>query len=352
MFTLSSALLLLCGRQAVAAAPSVVNGTAFDSGLEVYSRFAKDFDYDLFRKSTGMRAAPEAHVGLANRAHCDLGSKTPVLYDADSGERVSLYPGGITQRAAPDFATVIAKLAASAGSPGEAATAALRTQALQTGMGLVQTVASAVAHVVPPMIPPPVWTNMPLPCAPMVTGHNCFGAVLHPITMADFLVADLTDKAMDGYVSSFPSTYQAKVGKTSDKTYKACFAAYMSMSCAAAFPRCTVPQSRDEALPVGGRVPICMHLCLLPLVACPGFWIDDIAGSCQFVSVPPVCTQAFYWNMWRLPPQYSSNDDAHPFPELCPKLDYNGLDGADDPALYDDVTDTTAGEHSAQASSP
>lgn len=30
----------------------------------------------------------------------------------------------------------------------------------------------------------------------------------------------------------------AQVGKTSDKAYKACFAAFMSMSCASAFPKC------------------------------------------------------------------------------------------------------------------
>lgn len=87
-------------------------------------------------------------------------------------------------------------------------------------------------------------------------GHNCFGAILHPITMADFLVAGvflarplccvgfaarahvsiqisptrcdcsctfpprlvitskffsaLLAEALDGYVSSFPSTYAAK----------------------------------------------------------------------------------------------------------------------------------------------
>lgn len=79
-------------------------------------------------------------------------------------------------------------------------------------------------------------------------GHNCFGAILHPITMADFLVAGpclvrlcasvvacaiallcrfdgqgaccnlsrglqmgaRPAQALDGYVSSFPSTYASK----------------------------------------------------------------------------------------------------------------------------------------------
>jgi hypothetical protein len=51
---------------------------------------------------------------------------------------------------------------------------------------LIQSAVSTVASLVPPTIPPPVsieFTNLscnlgqPLPCMPMVTGHNCFGAV-------------------------------------------------------------------------------------------------------------------------------------------------------------------------------
>lgn len=211
---------------------------------------------------------------------------------------------------------------------------ALGVQAFQMGMGLVQTIAAAIVHIVPPLIPPPVWINMPLPCAPMVTGHNCFGAVLYPITLADFLIADMTDKVMDGYIAGFPNTYATKVGKTSDGMYKSCFSAYKSMQCSAIFPRCTMPFTRDEAIPVGGRVPLCLHLCILPLVMCPGFWIGDILGTCQFVSIPPLCTQAFFWNLWRLPPQFKQYDDANPFPQACPKEDTSGLDAADDPALY------------------
>ena len=124
-----------------------------------------------------------------------------------------------------------------------------------------------------------------------------------------------------------------------------CFASYMSMHWSAIFPRCTAPQSRDEAIPVGGRVPLCLHLCIMPLAMCPGthslpsgccpgrgskcpgrhstlanaparvplwtqtmhlrimpcagFWIGDIIGSCTMVSVPPMCTQAFFWNLVR-----------------------------------------------------
>lgn len=102
---------------------------------------------------------------------------------------------------------------------------------------------------------------------------------------------------------------------------------------------------------------MCLHLCILPLITCPGFWISDVAGPCSMVSVPPVCAQAFYWNTawpvdglaargeaaspWkhRLPPQYSSFDEANPFPSDCPVPDHGpgGMDSAEDPASYDDA---------------
>merc|ERR1712078_895848 len=90
---------------------------------------------------------------------------------------------------------------------------ALAKQGLSMGAGLVQSVVSAVIHAVPPLIPPPVWNNQPLPCAPMVTGHNCFGAVLYPITMADFVLADVTDSVLDGIIAGFPAAYAEKVGR-------------------------------------------------------------------------------------------------------------------------------------------
>ena len=42
--------------------------------------------------------------------------------------------------------------------------------ALGMGMGMVQSTVAAVLDIVPPLIPPPVWNNMPIPCAPMITG--------------------------------------------------------------------------------------------------------------------------------------------------------------------------------------
>lgn len=54
------------------------------------------------------------------------------------------------------------------------------------------------------------------------SGHNCFGAVLYPITMADFMIADVTDAMLDGVVAGFPQTYATKVGRTSSAMYSAC----------------------------------------------------------------------------------------------------------------------------------
>lgn len=110
--------------------------TTAGSGLGVYGRFARDFDFDLFRAAAGKVSAPPAatHASLPTRPHCDAGASGPVVLDASTGERTALFPGGITQRGAPDFSAVISRLAASASSPGEVASSALRAQALQTGM--------------------------------------------------------------------------------------------------------------------------------------------------------------------------------------------------------------------------
>ena len=38
--------------------------------------------------------------------------------------------------------------------------------------------------------------------------------------MADFVIADVTDSMLDGYIAGFPTTFSKKVGKTSDSMYK------------------------------------------------------------------------------------------------------------------------------------
>lgn len=306
---------------------------------KAYSRFLDEFGHGVRRYRNS--DAYQSYALYPDRPHCDKGSLGASVLAANQVTGMAAFPGGpVKQVFGFDFSKSAFSLSAAAKGPAAAGLVspmALASQSLGMGAGLVQSIIAAVIHVVPPMIPPPVWNNQPLPCAPMVTGHNCFGAVLYPITMADFVIADVTDSMLDGVIAGFPNTYASKVGKTSDAMYKACFASYMSMHCSSIFPRCTAPQSRDEAMPVGGRVPLCLHLCIIPLVMCPGFWIGDIIGTCTMVSVPPMCTQAFFWNLFRLPPQYSTFDDANPYPAECPTSDVGvgGMDANENPALYD-----------------
>merc|ERR1712007_418580 len=196
------------------------------------------------------------------------------------------FPGGQS-----DIFGALASGVNSEGSAGGLSQSVMASQGLASAKGLVQSLIATVVHVVPPLIPAPAWNSQPLPCLPMVTGHNCFGSVLYPITAADFVLADVTDSMMDGLLSGFPATYAQKVGKTTDA--------------------------------------MCLHLCVLPLVMCPGFRVNDIAGPCSMVSVPPMCTQAFFVATSKVPPQYVSMDEANPYPKDCPAFDA-GLDGVDD----------------------
>lgn len=315
----------------------------------VYGHFANTFDSTLhdgllalLGKGVDQYKTSEAYNSYRYAPtvpHCDKGVAVAAQHADIHG--MAPFPGGVVgQVFAFDFGKHLLDLSKKAEGPAAAgliAPLALASQALSTGMGLIQSTIASSMHVVPPLVPPPMWNNQPLTCAPMVSGHNCFGAVLYPITMADFIIADVTDAMLDGYIAGFPSTYSKKVGKTNDSMYQACFASYMSMMCSSMFPRCTTPQSRDEPIPVGGRVPMCLHMCILPLVMCPGFWMEDLIGSCSMVSVPPMCTQASFGNLWRLPPQYTDFNEANPFRRDCPKTDTEfGMDDEDDPSLYEE----------------
>lgn len=52
---------------------------------------------------------------------------------------------------------------------------------------------------------------------------------------------------------------RTQVGKTSDKAYKGCFAAYMSMSCASAFPRCPAALAKHLQSSIVGLTWSCRH---------------------------------------------------------------------------------------------
>lgn len=311
---------------------------------DAFAMFEKSFDYKLYDKfatqfKEGVQnykasRAYKSYAYLPTAPHCDKGEVSAAAAQAVGATGMSAYPGGAVSKVFGfDFSKQMLSLGQSAEGPAAAgliAPMAMAKTALGVGAGLVQAVMSTAVSVVPPLIPPPAWNNQPLPCVPMITGHNCFGAVLYPITMADFVIADVTDSMLDGYISGFPNTYATKVGKTSDEMYKACFGSVMSMMCSSLFPRCSVPQAPDFP---GGKLPMCLHLCIIPLVMCPGFWVGDLQGSCSMVSVPPMCTQAFYWNLFKLPPQYSSLDEAEPFAAECPPAEMD--DAAEDMSLYD-----------------
>ena len=307
------------------------NGTADvdEAFSQVFAHFDRAFDHELYGQTMGALEAGLAkysesavfggHALGTVAPHCDKGVVTT---SAANVRGVAAFPGGtVGSIFGFDLGKRLFELSSHARGPASAglvAPMALSNQALSTGMGLVQAAVAAMVHVVPPLVSPPAWNNQPLSCVPMSAGHNCFGSVLYPITMADSMLADVTDSMLDGYVASFPGLYAKKVGKTSDAMYKSCFSAYMGMMCSSVFPRCTTPQSRDEVIPVGGSAPVCLHTCVMPLVMCPGFWVNDLLDSCSSVSVPPLCSQAAFSNVKRAPPQIASFDEANPFPAGCP----------------------------------
>jgi hypothetical protein len=330
------------------------NGTEVDEAAfhQVYNHFLKEFDFKTYARFLGImeksfqryKESPEmtAYTTIPGQPHCDTGLVGPKVLKPNRA-KVGGFPGGsLVRMFGFDFSKFMFDLQKKAQGPAGAQQGQVTSMAmtgLQVGMGMIQAMMGSILDIVPPMIPPPIWINMPLPCLPMLTGKNCFGAVLFPISTIDFTMADATDRQLDGYIAGFPNSYATKVGKTDDTLYKTCFIAFMSMHCSAIFPRCTVPMSRNEPIPFGGRVPMCFHLCITTLVACPGFWISDILGPCMMISVPPMCTMAFFWNVWLLPPQYTSYSEDAGYPKDCPPLD-TGVGGEDmgaEPELFDEV---------------
>ncbi|KAL8434069.1 hypothetical protein Efla_001541 [Eimeria flavescens] len=284
--------------------------------------------------------------------HCNSGQKggpaaEPPTVPFPGGPFRSLFGFDLTKW----LTELVAKVQSAAGTqaPGLSMVAVM---SLMMVKGLVQSVASTLMDVVPPAIPPPVWINQPLPCLPMITGRNCFGSVLYPITMPDFLSADVTDSVMEGVIGSFPSKYQNKVGKTSEAQYRICCRRSASI-----FPHCWMPfgklhelktcdfqrnSNADSGMMKAMAQPLCFPHCIATLIACPGFWLDDIMGPCSDISIPPFCSFGLFLNHKRIPPlvgspslctpasmhlfisvflQYSTFAEDHPFPRECPKFD-------------------------------
>lgn len=281
---------------------------SFDAAFphHVYGEFLNNFDAGLNQYTES--GAYTGYSTIAGQARCDAGRL--------SNETASLLASNIkgmnlAAKAAAQFSSANGPAAAQVPGIG-----LLAKTAMQQVKGVVQTVVATVATDVPPMIPPPAWNNMPFPCMPMVTGHNCAGAVMYPITVGDFILADMTDSALDGVIANFPSYYRSHIGATDDATYQRCFSSYMGMQCANAFPTCTTIQARQNDVPFLGRGPMCFLHCVQTLIACPGMWVDDLEEICQHVSVPPVCSFAVYSRT--APPQLATYDESHGAPLNCP----------------------------------
>ena len=314
---------------------------------ESYKAFLQDFKVHLqtWKESDWF----QGYKGVAGAPSCSAGDLPDQVKRNMSPSSVVAFPGGILSRIFGfDLGQLVMDLAQKASGPAAASgglVGILLSQALLMGAGMLQSVIADAVHIIPPLIAPPL---KPITCLPMITGINCFGAILQPVTAADFVIADVTDSMMNGYLAGFPATYSSKIGKTSAAKYYGCGVVYFGMMCASIFNACEVPSDSCDEL-VGGckavRMPMCFPLCLATLVACPGFWIDDILGPCMSVAVPPKCTMSVYWMFWRIPPQYVDHE-AESAPSLdCPTSDPLNEFAADaDATLYalDDAQSTTA----------
>merc|ERR550537_174414 len=276
------------------AVKSVYN--AFDRNFphHRFGVFLEEFEQSL--KQYANTTASTAYNTVEGQKRCPTSVVSADLLNLAKSKRLTPVPGtSVPVMAMTQVGNVVDQLSNAAGPaaaqiPG---IASLAKAALTQVKGVLQTVAAVVATDVPPTIPPPAWNNMPFPCMPMVTGHNCFGAVLYPITIGDFIM----------------------VGVTDDATYDRCFSSYMSMQCANAFPTCTTVQARQDEIPGVGRGPMCFVHCIQTLLACPGLWVDDLEEICMHVSAPPVCSFAVYAR--GAPAQLSSNDESANRPMNC-----------------------------------
>jgi hypothetical protein len=200
---------------------------------------------------------------------------------------------------------------------------------------MVQSTAATATAIIPQGIPPPVWNLRPLPCLPMVTGSNCFGAVMYPITFSDSMLADVTDSVLTSIIKQFRSTFKERAGLQPDSVYQKCFKAYMSMMCSSIFPMCTNIQGQNEFIPLLGRVPMCFTNCIGVLATCPGFTLTDIEGPCAEVSLPPLCSQAIYMKDDPIGQRTVEDEVAENINSKCHNYDPE-IDAGQDPYLYEE----------------
>jgi hypothetical protein len=175
---------------------------------------------------------------------------------------------------------------------------------------MTMTVLSLAASTIPQMTPPPVWNLQPFPCVPLLTGKNCLGAVLYPITFSDGLLAMRTDQALDQAIQDFPNLFNERTQgyPYPYETYVKCFQAYMSLQCGAQFPMCSTIQAREDLTPFGGKVPVCIDTCIHVLLTCPGFVFTDIEFLCQNVFVG-FCARPVYLRTDAIPARKLTEDE-------------------------------------------
>ncbi|CDR95855.1 membrane protein, putative [Babesia bigemina] len=262
----------------------------------------------------GRRATERFTQAVAHRSfsqpHCDKGSWVSPSHTF--GDLVKFPGGPFRGGTGYDLVRWMGNQYSHVHSPASANQPGLENmivQAFQQIKGVIQTILAVVVDLVPPIV-----ISVSLPCLPMLTGINCLGSVLYPISATDFVMADITDSVMNGVISSFPAKYAAKVGRTSDAQYYFCAHIYLGMYCASLFPICVTGAAK-----IAETFPMCFVQCIAALIACPGFWMDDIAVPCSNLSVPPFCSFSVFANHYRIPPQYTTYDQSHMYPEGCPQ---------------------------------
>jgi hypothetical protein len=274
----------------------------------------------------------------SSNPHCDVGISGPRTVKRVIPGQTSDNPFNKIPHFGFDLTATTTRMLNQANSPPGAAS----TSAGLVGMvgimmvkNMVQSMLATGLAIVPPGIPPPVWNLMPLPCMPMVTGSNCFGSIMYPITFSDSVTADITDSALTGTIKQFRSTFTTRAGQQPDAVYQRCFKAYMSLMCGSIFPMCTNPQGRNEMIPFIGRVPVCFTGCLAVLAVCPGFGFADIAAPCSQVSIPPLCSQAVYLRDDLEGPQTIEEQLEGSLSTKCHNYDPE-IDAGQDPLLYEE----------------
>lgn len=195
---------------------------AFETSFphHLYGEFLQNLDVDLERYAN--TSASTAYATVAGQTRCKQAAVSQGALAALATRRVQPVDGGASLPVmGMDVAgSVLARLHKANGPAAAQAPAVglLAKAALMQLKGVLQTAIAVAVTDIPPAIPPPAWNNMPFPCMPMVTGHNCFGAVQYPITIGDFVLADVSDSALDGVIASFPAYYRSHVGTTDGLT--------------------------------------------------------------------------------------------------------------------------------------